>query len=159
MGVLLGTSLSYCPLINCHATFARAGMCWKLMFHVTNGICPTKSGPHLRLKFSNPYLRQIFFHSSYKIVLHHEHSSGMAQYKSKGWLIDWKSSISTRLTREHMCNFANNLYAFSSLVIPKPFCLVRVLLPPQSFLWVCTTCRSWICLQIFCFQVYVARVY
>ncbi len=94
--------------INCHAIFARAGMCWSLMFHVLNSsgvmgpflwqhlncgiIWPMKSGPHLWLTFSNPYWtcwRHIFFPSSYNIVLRHELSCGMAQYKSNDWLIDW----------------------------------------------------------------------
>ncbi len=58
--------------------------------HVTCGIiCPTKSGPHLWLTFANPYWRRIFFHSSYNIVLCHDHSCEMAQYKSNDWLIDW----------------------------------------------------------------------
>ncbi len=93
-----------CSLLNLRAIFARAGIWWKLMFHVPNDsgvivpflwqhltcgiICPTKSGPHLRLIFSNPYWRFIFFQCSYKIVLRHEHSCGMAQYKSNDWLID-----------------------------------------------------------------------
>ena len=60
------------------------------IIHLDCGIiCPTKSGPRLRLTFSNPYWRHIFFHStcSYNIVLHHEHSCEMAQYKSNDWLM------------------------------------------------------------------------
>ena len=114
VGVLFGTSLrsSYCPSpllppTNRHVTITLAGICWHLMFRVPNGfgvivpvlwqhlalgiIYPTKSGPHLRLTFSIPYWRHIFFHDSYDIVVCHEHSCGVAQYKSNDWLIDWLS--------------------------------------------------------------------
>ncbi len=60
----------------------RVPFLWK---HFTRGIIwPTKSGPYLRLTFSNPY-----WCSLYNIVLRHEHSCVIAQYRFNDWLIDW----------------------------------------------------------------------
>ncbi len=65
--------------------------------HLWNHL-PYEVRPHLQLTFSNPYWRHIFFHSSYNIVLRHEHSCWMVQYKSNDhWLIDCSSVLQHRV--------------------------------------------------------------
>ncbi len=68
------------------------GICLLSVFHHLSRHRAEHQGPHFRLTFLNPYERHIFFDSSNNIVLRHDHSSGMAKYKSYDLLIACPSS-------------------------------------------------------------------